>query len=273
MLFSEQAFNYLQTFLRNESGLELDATKTYLVEYRLKPIIQVEKLQSIEDLVQKMQQPNTAALKKEVVEAMTTNETFFFRDQKPFEVFKKIVIPDLAARNQNTKTLRIWSAAASTGQESYSIAMCLFDIIPFVNTWKIEILATDIDDTVLIQTAAGKYTQYEVKRGLTEEHLKRYFTQQDDKWIVKEDLRKLVKIMKVNLLNPALYLGSFDCVFCRNVLIYFNVDNKKLAIKKIASSLKPDSYFFIGSTESLLGISDDFLLQKNDVSTIYYKKK
>src|SRR4051812_26106249 len=219
-------YDYLRKMLRGRSGLVLSADKQYLVESRLLPLARRAGLGGLSELVQHLKGPNAEALTIEVDEAMTTNESFFFRDKVPFENFRDVILPSLMAARATQRRLRIWCAAAATGQEPYSLAMSLKEMGQKVAGWRIEIVATDLSTEVLEKAKAGIYSQFEVQRGLPIQLLVKYFTQIGETWQIAPDLRAMVQYRPLNLLHDFTHLGMFDVVFCRNVLIYFDQETK-----------------------------------------------
>jgi chemotaxis protein methyltransferase CheR len=250
-------YEYLRKFLKERSGLDLSADKTYLVESRLLPLARRAGLAAIPDLVQKIKNGDTK-LATNVVEAMTTNETFFFRDKVPFDQLRDTILPGLIQARAARKSLRIWSAASSTGQEPYSIAMCLKEKGASLAGWRIEIVATDLSQEVLEKSKAGVYSQFEVQRGLPIQLLVKYFTQSGDIWQLNADVRSMVQFRQLNLLQDFSHLGTFDVIFCRNVLIYFDQDTKAVIFDRLAKSLEADSTLLLGAAESVVGITDAF---------------
>jgi chemotaxis protein methyltransferase CheR len=207
--------------------------------------------------VQKIKNGDTK-LATNVVEAMTTNETFFFRDKVPFDQLRDTILPGLIQARAARKSLRIWSAASSTGQEPYSIAMCLKEKGASLAGWRIEIVATDLSQEVLEKSKAGVYSQFEVQRGLPIQLLVKYFTQSGDIWQLNADVRSMVQFRQLNLLQDFSHLGTFDVIFCRNVLIYFDQDTKAVIFDRLAKSLEADSTLLLGAAESVVGITDAF---------------
>jgi chemotaxis protein methyltransferase CheR len=250
-------YEYLRKFLKERSGLDLSADKTYLVESRLLPLARKAGLAAIPDLVQKIKNGDTK-LATNVVEAMTTNETFFFRDKIPFDHLRDTILPGLIQARAARKSLRIWSAASSTGQEPYSIAMCLKEMGASLAGWRIEIVATDLSQEVLEKSKAGVYSQFEVQRGLPIQLLVKYFTQSGDIWQLNADVRSMVQFRQLNLLQDFSHVGTFDVIFCRNVLIYFDQDTKAVIFDRLAKSLEADGMLLLGAAESVVGITDAF---------------
>ena len=218
-------YEYLRKLLRDNSGLDLSADKQYLIESRLLPLARKAGLPGISELVQKMKGGSASTI-TQVVEAMTTNETFFFRDKVPFDHFRDSIMPEVLKARAGRKSIRIWCAAGSTGQEPYSLAMCLKEMSAAIAGWRIEILATDLSQEVLEKSKAGIYSQFEVQRGLPIQMLVKYFKQTGELWQINADIRAMIQHRQLNLLHDFSQLGVFDVIFCRNVLIYFDQDTK-----------------------------------------------
>jgi chemotaxis protein methyltransferase CheR len=250
-------YEYLRKLLKERSGLDLSADKQYLVESRLAPLARRSGLSGIPDLVQKVR-GGGEPLTSEVVEAMTTNETFFFRDKIPFDHLKQTVLPALLQARAARRSLRIWCAASSTGQEPYSIAMCLKEAGMALAGWRTEIVATDLSQAVLEKSKAGLFSQFEVQRGLPIQMLVKYFTQTGELWQLNADIRAMVQHRQLNLLQDFSHLGSFDVIFCRNVLIYFDQETKARIFERLARMLEPDGVLALGAAESVVGITDVF---------------
>jgi chemotaxis protein methyltransferase CheR len=188
---------------------------------------------------------------------MTTNETLFFRDDRPFKYFKTGLVPDLSKQRETKKIIRIWSAASSTGQEAYSIAITLLETLPNIENWKIEILGTDISDTALTQAKKGEYTQFEIQRGMPIQLLMKYFKQDGQTWKISDKVKSMVRFENFNLLDPMERFGTFDVIFCRNVLIYFDEPLKKRILTNLSRRMTPDGYFFMGGSETVIGLCPD----------------
>ena len=250
-------YEYLRKFLKERSGLDLSADKQYLVESRLLPLARKASLSGIPDLVLKIRNGD-GRLATDVVEAMTTNETFFYRDKIPFDHLRETILPGLIKARAARKSLRIWSAASSTGQEPYSIAMCLKEMSAALAGWRIEIVATDLSQEVLEKSKAGIYSQFEVQRGLPIQLLMKYFTQSGELWQLNADVRAMVQFRQLNLLQDFSHLGTFDIIFCRNVLIYFDQDTKANIFGRISRMLEPDGVLALGAAESVVGITNAF---------------
>jgi chemotaxis protein methyltransferase CheR len=252
-----QDYEFLRKILKDRSGLDLSADKQYLVESRLVPLARKAGLPGIPELVVKMKSGD-ASLTTEVVEAMTTNETFFFRDKTPFDHLRDTVLPTLLQARAGRRTLRIWSAACSTGQEPYSIAICLKEKAAALAGWRIEIVGTDLSNEVLEKSRAGIYSQFEVQRGLPIQLLVKHFTQVGEMWQLNADIRSMVQHRQLNLLQDFGHLGTFDIIFCRNVLIYFDQDTKAGIFERLSRVVESDGFMVLGAAESVVGISDAF---------------
>ena len=250
-------YGYLRKFLKERSGLDLSADKQYLVESRLVPLARRAGLAGISELVAKMKS-GAEPLVAEVVEAMTTNETFFFRDKLPFDHLNEAVLPALAQARAARRSLRIWCAASSTGQEPYSIAMCLKEAGAMLAGWRIEIVATDLSVGVLEKARTGVFSQFEVQRGLPIQMLVKYFAQNGELWQLNADIRSMVQFRQLNLLQDFSHLGTFDIVFCRNVLIYFDQATKANIFDRISRMIEPDGVLALGAAESVVGITNAF---------------
>ncbi len=252
-----QDFDYLRKLLRERSGLVLSAEKQYLAESRLLPVARRHNIASLGELVAKLKE-GAATLTVEVTEAMTTNETFFFRDKLPFDHFRDTVLPSLTAARAREKRIRIWCTAASTGQEPYSLAMILKDMGAKLAGFRFDILATDISDAVLTRAKAGIYSQFEVQRGLPIQQLVKYFTQVGESWHIAPEIRSMVQFRPINLLKDFHALGTFDMVFCRNVLIYFDQDTKIGVLNRLARQMPEDGFLALGAAETVVGLTDAF---------------
>jgi chemotaxis protein methyltransferase CheR len=251
-------YEFLRKLLKERSGLDLSSDKQYLVESRLIPLARRVGLAGIAELAAKMMKGGSDALTAEVVEAMTTNETFFFRDKIPFDHLRETVLPELLQARANRRSLRIWCAASSSGQEPYSIAMCLKEFAAALTGWRIEILATDLSQAVLEKSRAGIFSQFEVQRGLPIQMLVRHFTQIGELWQLNADIRAMVQHRQLNLLQDFSHLGVFDVIFCRNVLIYFDQETKASIFDRLARVLEADGVLALGAAESVVGITDAF---------------
>ena len=250
-------YEYLRKLLKDHSGLDLSADKQYLIESRLLPLSRKAGLSGISELVQKMKGGSTAII-AQVVEAMTTNETFFFRDKVPFDHFRDSIMPEILKARASRKSLRIWCAAGSTGQEPYSLAMCLKEMGAALAGWRVEILATDLSQEVIEKSKAGIYSQFEVQRGLPIQMLVKYFKQNGELWQINADVRAMIQHRQLNLLHDFSQLGVFDVIFCRNVLIYFDQETKIKIFDRLAKVVEPDGFLVLGAAETVVGLTDAF---------------
>ena len=250
-------YDYLRKLLKDRSGLVLSSEKQYLVESRLTPLARKAGIASLGDLVAKLR-GNDERLAVDVVEAMTTNETFFYRDKIPFDHFRDTIMPGLLTARARERRLRIWCAAASTGQEPYSLAMCLREMKDKLTGWRVEILGTDLSNEVLEKARAGVYSQFEVQRGLPIQMLVKHFSQVGDTWQISPEMRAMVQYRQLNLLSDFSHLGSFDVIFCRNVLIYFDQETKISVLNRVARQLDPDGFLVLGAAETVVGLTEAF---------------
>ena len=250
-------YEYLRKLLKERSGLVLSSEKQYLVESRLTPLARKAGVATLGELVTKLK-ANNERLVVDVVEAMTTNESFFYRDKIPFDHFRDAIVPSLIAARAKQRRIRIWCSAASTGQEPYSLAMCLKEMKAKLTGWRVDILGTDLSTEVLEKAKAGIYSQFEVQRGLPIQMLVKYFTQIGDTWQISPEIRGMVQYRPLNLLADFQHLGNFDVVFCRNVLIYFDQETKIGVLNRIARLLEPDGFLVLGAAETVVGLTDAF---------------
>jgi chemotaxis protein methyltransferase CheR len=251
-------YDFLRSALKQRSGLVLSADKQYLVESRLLPVARKAGLANLGALVDALRPGGNDILMNAVVEAMATNESFFFRDKIPFEHFRTIVMPALLAARRASRTIRIWCAAASTGQEPYSLAMTLKAMEREIAGWRIEILATDLSNEVLEKARAGLYSQFEVQRGLPIQLLVKHFMQVGELWQIAPEIRAMVKFRRLNLLSSFSGLGVFDLIFCRNVLIYFDQETKIGVLENLSRAVASDGYLVLGAAETVVGLTDSF---------------
>jgi chemotaxis protein methyltransferase CheR len=253
-----QDYDYIRKLLRERSGLVLSAEKQYLVESRLLPVARKAGVANLAALVAKLKSAPGSPLTTTVVEAMTTNESFFFRDKIPFDHFRDLLMPALLEARARERSIRIWCSAAATGQEPYSLAMILKDMGGALNGWRIEILGTDISSNALEKAKAGLYSQFEVQRGLPIQSLVKYFTQAGEQWQIAPELRAMVTYRHFNLLQDFQAFGSFDIVFCRNVLIYFEQPTKAAVLNRLARHMRHDGYLILGAAETVVGLTTAF---------------
>jgi chemotaxis protein methyltransferase CheR len=251
-------FELLCRLLKERSGLLLASDKAYLLESRLLPVVRRRNMKSLDELVSHLRTRPEEELVRDVVEAMTTNESSFFRDLKPFDQFRDFILPELMKARAGKRTLRVWSAACSSGQEPYSLAMLLAEHKDKLAGWQIEIVATDLSTEILEKAQAGVYTQFEVQRGLPIQLLVKYFRQEGERWRIDPAIGGMVKFRCLNLLEDFTHLGHFDVVFLRNVLIYFDQPTKTAVLDRIARVLHPDGFLYLGGAETIIGITEKF---------------
>lgn len=251
-------FEYISKLVNERSGLILTKDKAYLLESRLMPVARKRGMKGIEELVTAVRARSEEALIREVTEAMTTNESFFFRDIKPFDIFRNETLPELLKACAAKKAFRIWCAAASSGQEPYSLAMICKEEAAKLAGWRHEIVATDISTDILNKARLGVYSQFEVQRGLPIQFLMKYFKKLEDMWQIDDSLRSMVQYKEFNLLDDPKLLGNFDVVFCRNVLIYFDQATKARVLEKISTVMPAHGKLYLGGAETVLGVSEHF---------------
>lgn len=251
-------FEFLKTFLKTRSGLVLSNDKQYLVESRLLPVARSSDLETLSALIKLLQKGGNRSLETEVIEAMTTNESFFFRDKTPFDHFRETMLPALLETRGSRKQLKIWCAAASTGQEPYSLAICLKEDASKMPGWRTKIVGTDLSQEVLDKAKTGIYSQFEVQRGLPIQMLLKYFDQKGDMWQITPEMRAMIEYKQLNLLDNFSHLGEFDIIFCRNVLIYFDQATKSEILGRLVRSIPDDGYLVLGAAETVVGLTDAF---------------
>ncbi len=251
-------FDYMAGMLKQRSGLIITRDKQYLLESRLIPLARKRGLGGLDDLVKKIRAGGDEALLRDVTEAMTTNESFFFRDNKPFDIFKAETLPTFLKSRADRRQIKIWSAACSTGQEAYSLAMILREEQAKMAGWRVEITGTDLSSEVLEKAKVGLYSQFEVQRGLPIQMLIKYFQQVNEMWQIDASLRAMVRYRQFNLLDDLGALGSFDIIFCRNVLIYFDNETKAKVLERMAKIMPKDGVLFLGGAETVLGVTERF---------------
>lgn len=272
MWLSTPDFDYVRGIVRQHSAIALDESKTYLAETRLVALAQREGIPTVSELVARLRVDRGDVLRRKVVEAMTTNETSFFRDLHPFEILQKVLIPELIQRRARQRSLNIWSAACSTGQEPYSLAMLLRSHFPELDTWQIRILASDLSTDVLARARSGRYTQLEVNRGVPAHLLVRHFKRQGLDWYVSDEIRRMIEFQVVNLIGTWPAMLPMDMILLRNVLIYFDSESKSQVFNRIAGSLAPDGYLILGSSETTFFNNDSFERVNLERSCIYRLK-
>lgn len=272
---SQNEFIEFRSFLKEAAGIDLADNKQYLVTTRIRRILVDNKLASLNELTAKIKQPAGRNLRQQVIDAMTTNETFWFRDIYPFEYLKNTIFPELKNKKAAGAT-RIWSAACSSGQEPYSISICADEYIKSAfgaASFPLEIQATDLSTAILEKAKAGVYDRLSIGRGMSDQRLKQHFeSQADGSWALKANIKQRVKFRSLNLQDSYLMLGKFDIVFCRNVLIYFSADLKQDILRRIRGVMNPGAYLFLGSSESLGGASAYFDMVHCKPGVVYVAK-
>lgn len=256
-------FNFYKKMLQEKSGLFLSEDKIYLLESRLSPVLRKWMFGNLEEMTRALRLTPDRKLLTEVIDAMTTNETLFFRDDKPFRYVRTSLLPGIIKARENKKHLRVWSAACSTGQEPYSIAMTLCETMPKPENWKVDILATDISETALTQASNGTFNQFEMQRGLPIHMLMKYFTQNGQVWKANEKIRNMIKFEAFNLLDRMEKHGTFDIIFCRNVLIYFDEETKKRVLQGLVKRLAPDGALLLGGSETVIGLCPELKINSS----------
>jgi len=274
---SPEEIKLIAKYIYEISGIYLDESKKYLLETRLNTIAEEQGCSSYQDFVRKAKADVTKVIERKIIDAISTNETLFFRDTGPFQLLQHKILPELIdARTTKTAglktSLKIWSAASSTGQELYSVAIVLQELLGDLSKYAVKLLGTDISDAAVAQASSGKYNKFEIERGLARDKLTKYFTMAGQTWKVNDHIRAMANFRKLNLMLPFIGLGKFDIVLCRNVAIYFTLEDRKKLFNKIADILEPDGYLIIGSTESLTGICPRFI-PKRHLRSIFYQLK
>ncbi len=269
---SAETVSFVCTTVRNRAAIELDASKSYLIEARLSPVARANGFSSIDDFIKGVRTKTKPDLENRLVEALTTNETSFFRDIHPFVAMRKQIVPEFMQRNTSSRRLNIWSAACSTGQEIYSVAMDLREHFPSLAQWNVQLLGTDLSDEVLNRAREAKYSQIEVNRGLSANLLVKYFQRAGMQWQLSAELRNMTRFMKLNLIESWPALPPMDIVFLRNVLIYFSAETKKLILEKVRKVMAPRGVLFLGAAETTMGLDASFERVQVENSVFYRLK-
>ena len=265
-----QAFTFISNLVRRKSAIILESEKSYLVESRLTPVVRELGLLNISELVAELQKPGSQSLNQRVVEAMTTNETSFFRDIHPFTALKDKILPGLIQRRAKEKTITIWSNACSSGQEPYTIAMILAEHFPMLKNWKIRLISSDLSSRILDKARLGVFNQTEINRGLPMNFLLKYFAKDGAQWTIREDIRNMIEFRELNLVEPfPNLLPKMDIVFLRNVLIYFSPETKTEILKKVQAVMHKDSYLFLGGSETTMNLNVRFEREQIGTAVCY----
>lgn len=266
------AVSFVCTIVRDRSAIELEASKSYLIEARLMPLAKQHGFGSTNDFINGVRTKRDRELERRLVEAMTTNETSFYRDIHPFNALRTKLLPELRTLKSGDRSINIWSAACSTGQELYSIAMLIREHFPEFATWKVRLVGTDLSEEVLTKARAGVFTQVEVNRGLPAPLLLKYFERNGMSWQIRPELRAMATFSKLNLIERWTSLPTFDIVFLRNVLIYFSPDTKKDILRKVRQVIAPHGLLFLGAAETTLGLDATFERVEVEQSVFYRLK-
>ncbi|GAA6616531.1 CheR family methyltransferase [Scytonema sp. NUACC26] len=269
MAVSTADFDYLRQLVHNHSGVVLHADKTYLAELYLQPIAESAGFSSIAELVTYLQAQPFGSLHTQAIEALVTNETSFFRDVYPFEALKDFVLPELIEKRAIERSLNIWCAACSNGQEPYSIAMLINEHFPVLANWSVRLIASDFSSKVLARASKGCYNQLEIKRGLAKPLREKYFQKLSSDWKIKEVISQRVEFRQINLLQSWSSLPEIDIIFLRNILIYFDIATKKALLKKVKQHLRPDGFLFLGSGETTINLDKSFKRVQFDKGICY----
>jgi chemotaxis protein methyltransferase CheR len=264
--------SYVCTLVRRKSAIELDAAKAYLIEARLTPVARRYGYETTTDMVRTLQTKPNAEVQQQLVEAMTTNETSFYRDAHPFDALRTTIVPELLETSAAKKTLNIWSAASSTGQEAYSIAMLLREHFAELANWKVQILGTDLSDDVLEKARAARFSQVEINRGLPALLLAKYFRREGMQWELAPQIRSMASFMKLNLIERWPALPTMDVVFLRNVLIYFSPETKRAILEKVRAVMTTRAILFLGAAETTIGLDAAFERVQTG-NSVYYRLK
>jgi chemotaxis protein methyltransferase CheR len=270
MALTQENFRFVCSLAKSTAAIVLEPGKDYLVEARLAPIAKQAGYDSLDDFLNQLRTNPTGTLfHDQVIDALTINETSFFRDIYPFETLREHVLPKIIEQRAAIKRLSIWSAASSTGQELYSIGMLIREHFPLLRDWNVSILGTDLSSTVLAQAKSGSFSQLEVNRGLPAAMLVKYFKKVDARWVINDDVRKLIEFRQMNLVKPWPLMPTFDVIFIRNVMIYFDLETKKSILNRIRQYLHPTGYLFLGTAETTMNIDPDWLPTTLGRATVY----
>ncbi|GAA2550375.1 chemotaxis protein CheR [Winogradskya consettensis] len=256
MTLSQSDFEFVSAMVRREAAIVLAPGKEYLVEARLIPVARQVGAASVAEFLANLQRKPNPADQRRIIDALTTNETSWFRDREPFTALTDVVLPDLVKSRATTRKLRLWSAASSSGQEAYSLAITLQEQLPA--GWQYEIMGSDISTEMVKRAEAAEYSQVEVNRGLPASQLVQYFERAGAHWRIAQHLRRNVSFKHMNLTTPLPAMAPFDVIFLRNVLIYFDVATKKSVLRNVARLLRPDGWLFLGAAETTIGIDDNY---------------
>ena len=269
MTIDTSGFNFVRQLVRERTAIVLEDGKQYLVDNRLSQLARREGLASAQDVIDRLRAAPAGPLQRKVIEAMTTTETLFFRDAKPYEALRNAILPELVRMRGGERRLQIWSSACSSGQEPYSLGMLMREHFPALAAWNVRVLATDISTEMLARSRVGRYSQLEVGRGLPSSYLAKYFDKAGCDWQIRDDVRKMVEFRELNLAGPWAAMVPTDLVMLRNVLIYFDVATKRQILARIRKTLRPGGYLMLGTAETTMNLDDGFELQRSDGTTYY----
>lgn len=269
MPLNHSDFEYIRKLVRDRTGVLLAEDKEYLVESRLAPLAKEAGAHSVSGFLSQVRQKPFNPFYELIVEAMMTNETFFFRDEHPFQAMKKSILPEFSKRRGSDRILHIWCAACSSGQEPYSIAMLLCEHFPHLGSWKVQLIASDISTAILKRARSGRYGQHEINRGLPPIFLQKYFQPFGNEWQIREDIRRMVEFRQLNLTKTFAPMPLMDIIFLRNVLIYFDVETKREILARVRQVLQPDGYLFLGGGETTVNLDDAFEPVQFDKTVCY----
>ncbi|HBE20618.1 MAG TPA: chemotaxis protein CheR [Cyanobacteria bacterium UBA11149] len=262
-------FDFIRQLIRNRTGVVLSEDKMYLVESRLAFLVRETGTNSLDGLVTHLRQQKSNCLTQLIIEAMMTNETFFFRDVHPFEALKIFVLPELLQKRKLEGRLNIWCGACSSGQEPYSIAILLQENFPQLSSWQVKLIASDISTSMLKKSMAGSYSQHEVNRGLSAGLRQKYFHPSGNQWLIKEEIRRMVEFRQMNLTETFSSMPQIDVIFLRNVLIYFDIEMKRKILAGVRKVLRDDGYLFLGGGETTVNLDDSFIPVQLDKAVCY----
>ena len=266
----------LSNYIYNVSGISIDASKAYLLETRFGKLLEEEGCTSYSDFYHKAKADSRKILEKKIIDAITTNETLFFRDTSPFDLLRHKILPEIIDARTGSGArpgdggLKIWRSACSTGQEIYSIAIVIKELLGNGGRYPVSLMGSDLSDAAIAQASAGVYNKFEIERGLPREKLQRYFAPAGGSWKIRDEIRAMATFRRINLMQPFVGLGKFDIIFCRNVAIYFTLADRKKLFNKLADVLEPDGYLLVGATESLTGVCPRFV-PKRHLRSVYYQ--
>lgn len=267
---TQENYEFVRQYLHRLSGIALDGSRQYLVESRLASVVRAQRLQSLDALCAELRRGAAATLQQQVINALTTNETLFFRDPAQYEALRTVIVPHLLEARRAMRRLNVWSAACSTGQEAYSFLMMWREL--GLTGWSLSVLGTDLSEEVLSRARAGRYQRYEVERGLSTGSLARHFTRQGTEWAIKEELRQGARFQRLDLRHDAVAGGPFDIIFCRNVLIYFDVETRRTVLERVTRLLRPGGCLLLGSAEAMTGL-EGTLERRTVAGAVVYQRR